>query len=174
LFDNGEIASKVKLCFPLVSWYYSFSVRADEDILGKEAYFEVMKPCVLYFSRTGNTKRMAEAIAESMEAPVFAMTSSAPSVVDDFDVLILGTPVEGFSPAKETVDFVERLPKTEGKKAIVFCTCALWKGRTFDVLTKKLSSKGYDTILSVSKKMKKDQTADFSDSITKIKQALEK
>jgi flavodoxin len=133
-----------------------------------------MKSCVLYFSRTGNTKQMAEAISEATNAPVFAMASSEPSVVEDFDMLIVGTPVEGFRPAKETTVFVERLPKTEGKKAIVFCTCALWKGRTFGVLKKALSSKGYETVLSVSEKMKKGQPADFSDSIIKIKQALEK
>jgi flavodoxin len=134
-----------------------------------------MKTCVLYFSRTGNTKRMAEAIGESIKAPVFDMTSSEPSAVEGFDMLILGTPVEGFRPAKETMDFVARLPKAEDKKAILFCTHALWKGSTFKVLEKELSSKGYDTILSVSKKgMKPDQPADFSDSIDKIKNALEK
>ena len=126
-----------------------------------------MKPCVLYFSRTGNTKRMAEAISEATKAPVFSMTSSDPSAVEDFDLLIVGTPVEGFRPAKETVEFVERLPKTEGKKAILFYT-------TFSVLTKELSRKGYETVLSVSKKMKRDQEADFSENITKIKQAVEK
>jgi flavodoxin len=133
-----------------------------------------MKPCVLYFSRTGNTKRMAEAIAEATKAPAFAMTSSEPSAVDGFDLLIVGTPVEGSRPAKETMDFVKRLPKTEGKKAILFCTHAIWKGGTFKILGKELSSKGYDVILSVSKKMKKDQPADFSESINKIQEALEK
>ena len=134
-----------------------------------------MKPCVLYFSRTGNTKRMAEAISEAIKASVFSMTSSEPSVVEDFDLLIVGTPVEGFRPAKETVEFVERLPKTEGKKAILFCTYALWKGRTFGVLKKELSSKGYKTILDVSTKgMKPDLPVDFSESISKIQKALEK
>ena len=134
-----------------------------------------MKPCVLYFSRTGNTKRMAEAIAESTKAPAFDIASSEPSVVEDFDMLIVGTPVEGFRPAKETTDFVERLPKTEGKKAILFCTHALWKGSTFKVLEKELSRKGYDIVLSVSKKgVKPDIPADFSDSINKIKKVLEK
>ena len=133
-----------------------------------------MKPCILYFSRTGNTKSMAEAIAEAIKAPVFAIASSDPSVVEDFDLLIVGTPVEGFNPAKETTAFVERLPKTEGKKAILFCTCALWKGRTFGVLKKILSNKGYETILSLSQKMKQDQPADFSDPINKIQEALEK
>ncbi len=133
-----------------------------------------MKPCVLYFSRTGNTKSMAEAITEATKAPVFAITSSEPSAVEDFDLLIVGTPVEGFNPAKETTAFLERLPKTEGKKAIIFCTYALWKGRTFGSLKKKLSSKGYETILSTSKKMKKDTPPDFSESINQIKQVLEK
>jgi len=134
-----------------------------------------MKPCVLYFSRTGNTKRMAEAISKAAKAPAFDMTSSEPSVVEGFDLLIVGTPVEGFRPAKETVAFAERLPKTEGKKAILFCTYALWKGSTFKVLKKELSSKGYETILDVSKKgMKPDQPAEFSDSLNKIQKALEK
>jgi len=118
---------------------------------------------------------MAEAIAEATKAPVFAIASSDPSVVEDFDLLIVGTPVEGFRPAVETMNFVGRLPKTEGKKAILFCTHALWKGSTFKILEKKLSSKGYDTILSVSKKgVKPGRPADFSDSLNKIKQALEK
>ena len=118
---------------------------------------------------------MAEAIAESTKAPAFDMTSSEPSIVEDFDMLIVGTPVEGFRPAKETMEIVERLPKTEGKKAILFCTHALWKGSTFKILEKELSRKGYDVILSVSKKgVKPDMPADFSDSINKIKKVLEK
>jgi flavodoxin len=117
---------------------------------------------------------MAEAISEATEAPVFSITSSEPSAVEDFDMLIVGTPVEGFRPAKETIDFVKRLPNAESKKAIIFCTCALWKGRTFNVLKNELSRKGYDTKLTLSKKMKQDQPADFADSINKIKQALEK
>lgn len=118
---------------------------------------------------------MAEAIAEATKAPIFAIASSEPSVAEDFDLLIIGTPVEGFRPAKEAMNFVERLPKTEGKKAILFCTHALWKGSTFSILEKELASKGYDTILSVSKKgIKLDKPADFSDSVNKIKQILEK
>jgi flavodoxin len=141
----------------------------------KKSYSETMKPCVLYFSRTGNTKRMAEAIAESTKAPVFSIANSDPSVVEDFDMVILGTPVEGFRPAKETLAFVERLPKAEGKKAILFCTHALWKGSTFKILQRELSNKGYETILSVSKKgMKPDKPADFSDALGEIRKVIEK
>ena len=103
------------------------------------------------------------------------MTSAYPLIVEDFDLLIVGTPVEGFRPAKETMTFVERLPKTEGKKSILFGTYALWKGRTFGVLKKELSSKGYKTIIEVSKKgIKPNQPAEFSESINKIQKKLEK
>jgi flavodoxin len=116
---------------------------------------------------------MAEAISKATKAPCFDMTSCEPSFVENFDLLIIGTPVEGFNPAKEAKSFVENLPKTEGKKAIMFCTYALWKGRTFGALKKVLANKGYVTILEVSKKgMKPDQPADFSESIEKIAEAL--
>jgi flavodoxin len=132
-----------------------------------------MKTCVLYFSRTGNTKRMAEAIATSTKATAFDINSSEPSITENYELLILGTPVEGFRPAKETVAFVERLPKAEDKKAILFCTHKLWKGSTFKILEKELSSKGYKVILSVSKKgLQPDQPADFTKELNKIQKAL--
>ena len=37
-----------------------------------------MRIVVLYFSRTGNTKFMAEAIANAIKAPAFDITSSEP------------------------------------------------------------------------------------------------
>jgi flavodoxin len=132
-----------------------------------------MKPCILYFSRTGNTKRMAEAIAQSTNAPLFDIVASTPSVAEPFDTLILGTPVEGFRPAKETVTFAESLPNSEGKKAVLFCTYTLYKGSTFKTIENILANKGYKTILKVSKKgMKPDKPAEFSDALDEIKKAL--
>lgn len=78
-----------------------------------------MKACVLYISRTGNTKRFAEAISELLEAPVFDIAHAPdPSVADDFDLLVIGTPVMGLRPAPEVHSFVKRLPECAGKKAI--------------------------------------------------------
>lgn len=134
-----------------------------------------MQPCVLYFSRTGNTKRMAEAIANSTKTPIFDIASCKPSIAENCNPLILGTPVEGFRPTKEILEFIEGLPESEGKKTILFCTHALWKGSTFKTLEKNLTSKGYEVILTVSKKgMKPDKPVGFLDTITKIEKALEK
>jgi flavodoxin len=135
-----------------------------------------MNPCVLYFSRTGNTKRLAEAIANLAKAPLFDIASSEPSIVEKYDPLFIGTPVEGSSPAKEARAFVQTLPKAEGKKVVLFCTFRIFGNkRTMKALEKELKGKGYRTVLSVSKKgMKPDQPADFSKVLNEVKKVLEK
>jgi flavodoxin len=102
-----------------------------------------MNSCVVYFSRTGNTKRLAQAIAETAKAPIFEMASAQTSELGNFDLLIVGFPVEGSSPAKEAQAFAEGLPKAQGKKAIVFCTHRLFgSGRAMGIMEKTLEGKG--------------------------------
>jgi len=132
-----------------------------------------MKPIVMYFSRTGNTKRMAEAISKSTKATAYDIASCDPEFVKDFDLLILGTPVEGFRPARETMKFIDQLPETEGKKAIVFCTYAIWKRNALKTMAKKLAKKGYETILSISKKGVKPNETDFSDVLDQITKSIQ-
>jgi flavodoxin len=131
-----------------------------------------MKACVLYFSITGNTRRFAEAIAEKLKVPAYDITATETSTVNNFDMLILGTPVHGFNSSKELLAFVENMPQGNGKKTILFCTYRLWKGRTFGKLKKELKKKGYTNLLCVSKKGKEFQKEDFSDPTAKIAEAL--
>jgi len=127
-----------------------------------------MKACILYVSHTGNTRRMAEAMADSLKTPVFNIATTDPSVANNFDLLIIGTPVTGFKPAPEILSFIGRLPQGEGKKTILFCTYVLSKGGTFKIMAQELAKKGYSTILTVSKKGVKPDKADFSDAIDEI------
>ena len=127
--------------------------------------YGTMKACVLYISRTGNTKRLAEAISELLEAPVFDVaTMPDASVANDSDLLAIGTPVMGLRPTPEVQSFVKRLPEAHGKKVILFCTYAIRKGGTL--------KKGYVTILSVSKRGLKPSKADFSDILDEISKVL--
>ena len=132
-----------------------------------------MKACVLYFSQTGNTKKFAETISDSLEVPAFNIVTSEPSVVDEFGAIILGPPVHGFNPSKESLAFVESLPEGNGKKAILFCTYRLWKGRTFGKLEKELKKKSYIIACSVSAKGRELHAEDFSDAVCKIARAIE-
>ncbi len=131
---------------------------------------------IFYLSRTGNTKRFAQAIAEVTKASLYDIASTEPSTVEKVDLLILGTPVEGSSPTKEALAFIENMPKAEGKKAILFCTYKIFgNNRTLKNMEKQLANKGYETLLMVSKKgMKPEKPADFSDALAEIKKALEK
>ncbi len=135
-----------------------------------------MNPCVVYFSRTGNTKRLANAIAEATKAPIYDLASTQPSAFENCDFLILGTPVEGASPAKETVAYIESMPQSQGKKVILFCTYrAFGNERTMKNMEKRLEGKGYQIVSKVSKKgIKPEKESDFSEVITEVRKALEK
>ena len=70
---------------------------------------------------------------------------------------ILGTPVNGFRPAEETLDFILRLPESQGKPIVLFCSYGLWTGRKFSKFESELKKKGFQPILRVKKKMKNDR-----------------
>lgn len=134
-----------------------------------------MKTCILYFSQTGNTKKFAETIAESLKTDtVLDITSTDPTVVNDYDVIILGTPVHAFNASLESVAYVESLPQGNEKQAVLFCTYRLWSGRTFSKLKKGLKEKGYKTILCVKAKGKEFTAEDFVKPTAKIVKALKK
>jgi flavodoxin len=150
--------------------------RYIEGYINRTNLFQIMNTCVVYFSRTGNTKRLAQAIADTAKAPIYDLASVPPSTVQNCDLLILGTPVEGSNPTKEAMSFIEGMEKMEGKKAILFVTYrAFGNERTMKKMEKTLESKGYKTVLKVSKKgMKPDKEADFSDILLKVKETMEK
>jgi flavodoxin len=75
-----------------------------------------MNAAVVYFSRTGNTKRLAQAISDYLKAPLLDLTLTVPSSMEKYDLLVLGTPVEGASPAKETLAFLQGMNCNAGAK----------------------------------------------------------
>jgi flavodoxin len=134
---------------------------------------KAMKVCILYFSQTGNTKKFAETISDSLKIQaIHDITDMEPSIVADYDTIIIGTPVHGFNPSKESMSFVESLPESSNKKVILFCTYRLWKGNTFGKLKKALKKKGYSTVLCVSAKGKEFSKEIFSDPTSKIAEVL--
>jgi flavodoxin len=128
-----------------------------------------MKTAVFYLSRTGNTKRFAEAISESLAAPLFDVTSIKPETQTHYDLLFIGTPVNGFTACPEVFSFIQKLPIGVNKKAILFCTYAIAKGNTLENLKQVLSKKGYTTLLMVSKRGIKPSKNDFAGVLNEIK-----
>ena len=69
--------------------------------------------------------------------------------------------------------FIEKLPKANDKKTIIFSTYAIRKGKANVKLENELTKMGYRTILSLSKRGFKLGQQDFAESIEQIITALE-
>lgn len=80
-----------------------------------------MKFAVRYYTQTGNTKRLAEAIAEEIGVQAFPITVP----VDSADVLLLGNSYYAFSIAPEVASFVSSLSKERVGKIVNFGTAAM-------------------------------------------------
>ena len=81
-----------------------------------------MKIAVRYYTKTGNTKRLAEAIAKA--GGVEALPISTP-VTDPVDILFLGNSYYAFSIDPEVRDFVKGLDKTKVGKIVNFGSAAM-------------------------------------------------
>ena len=81
-----------------------------------------MKTAVRYYTKTGNTKRLAEAIAKAVGAE--ALPISTP-VTEQADVLFLGNSYYAFSIDPEVRDFVRALDKNKVGKIVNFGSAAM-------------------------------------------------
>ena len=81
-----------------------------------------MKIAVRYYTKTGNTKRLAEAVAEAVGAK--ALPISTP-VTEKADVLFLGNSYYAFSIDPEVREFVASLDKEKVGKIVNFGSAAM-------------------------------------------------
>jgi len=100
-----------------------------------------MKALVLYFSATGNTRKVADTIKCGLEeSNISTRCISGKEAADeelyDYDLVFMGTPSIVFLPAQPVMDFIKDhlrfhskrgdiklgAPKLPGKWAVVFCT----------------------------------------------------
>ena len=81
-----------------------------------------MKTAVRYYTKTGNTKRLAEAIAEAIGAE--ALPLSTP-IDEPVDVLFLGNSYYAFNIDPEVRDFVRNLDKNKVGRIVNFGSAAM-------------------------------------------------
>ncbi len=117
----------------------------------KQKWQSKMKTLVIYYSKTGNTKYMAEKIADEAKADIFeiqrekdikskgfmlyfrggfeSMTKRVPKLkqsdisIDDYDLIFIGTPVWAWNLNPATRAFLKSA-KIKNKKIGLFCCCA--------------------------------------------------
>jgi len=94
---------------------------------------------VVYCSRGGNTRKVAEAIAS--ELGVSAKDISTAGVIPPETFVLLGSGNYGGKPVKEIVNFIEKNCR-QGGKAAVFGTSAGDRGNEVAAIEKLLAKKG--------------------------------
>ena len=82
----------------------------------------MMKVAVRYYTKTGNTKRLAEAVAGAVGAE--ALPISTP-VTEPVDILFLGNSYYAFSIDPEVRDFVRKLDRCKVGKIVNFGSAAM-------------------------------------------------
>jgi flavodoxin len=81
-----------------------------------------MKILVAYLSQTGQTKKVADAIYESIEGDKELKELSEVESLEGYDLSFIGFPIIAFGPAKDGKEFLEQ--KAAGKKVALFITHA--------------------------------------------------
>lgn len=85
-----------------------------------------MKNCLIsVFSGTGNTKRIAEFIKESLSSSYVTEiqeipTSNDSNITKEADLLGFGYPIHAFNAPEIFIDFIKSLPEDQGKKCFLF------------------------------------------------------
>lgn len=104
-----------------------------------------MKTAIIYKSvHRGNTKKIAEVMAEALEADLFDLKDINKDIINDYDLIGFGSGIYYYKPHKKLRKFVEELDNVENKYAFHFSTSG--DGRYYDWLEKKLTSKGFDVM----------------------------
>lgn len=86
-----------------------------------------MNILVAYYSETGNTRRVAEAIFAAIRQPRKTLLAIDPEAdLEPYDLVFCGFPVQHHSVPAKMVRFLERLPK--GKKLAIFATHGSLRG----------------------------------------------
>lgn len=81
-----------------------------------------MKVLVTYFSQTGNTQKVAEAIYGAIEADKEIKPLNEVESLDGYDLAFVGFPIHASNPVADAKAFLEE--KAKGKKVAVFITHA--------------------------------------------------
>ena len=97
-----------------------------------------MKTLIVYFSRFGNTRRVAQAVAETMkqagEARIVSIDQLAPSDFEGVDLVVMGSPTHAFGVPQEMRSALATLPAgiLTGKSVAAFDTTVRpWPLRSF-------------------------------------------
>lgn len=100
-----------------------------------------MHAAVRYFSRSGNTKLVADAIADAAHTQAVSADASDATLSEHVDVLFIGGALYAYGLDKHLRDYVRSLDASQVGKAVVFSSA--WLSRhALDILRNELGARG--------------------------------
>ncbi len=100
-----------------------------------------MKAAVRYYSRSGNTKAVAEAIARAAGTRAVSVDAQDARITEPVDVLFIGGALYAYGLDSHLKDCLKALKPDDAKKAVVFSTS--WISRhAIDLIKKGLAEAG--------------------------------
>lgn len=78
-----------------------------------------MRTVILYYSKTGNTKKYAEDIAAALKCDVMPLNKFKAKMIPDYDTIVFGSRVIG-TKIQKADDFLAMYDAMEGKNIIMF------------------------------------------------------
>jgi len=81
-----------------------------------------MKSLVIYGTYFGNTEKIAQAIAERLNTKAVNVKEFKKEMLDNIDLLVVGSPTRAFRPIDSIKEFIGSLPDLDGIKVAAFDT----------------------------------------------------
>ena len=97
-----------------------------------------MKIAVRYYTKTGNTKRLAEAVAKAVDAEALPISAG---ITEPVDILFLGNSYYAFTIDPEVREFVKSLDKSKVGRIVNFGSAAIM-GSTLKKIRKEADKVG--------------------------------
>lgn len=98
---------------------------------------------VRYYSKSGNTKSLAEAIAKGAGVIPISVDEDSAKITEDIDVLFIGGALYAYGLDKVMNDYLSGIDGKKVKKAVVFSTSWISK-HSIDLIKKALMEKGIE------------------------------
>jgi DNA-binding transcriptional ArsR family regulator/flavodoxin len=150
--------------------------NCNREMLRRTNRDRPIKACVIFYSYSGITRRVAEGIRNASGCDIIESLTKDPystfSVytkgvlhsrkgvcdpiepgeidVSAYDFLIIGTPVWAWKPAPAMNTAVKALKGCEGKMAVIFTTCSNQPGEALPILSKALADRGVRVMAEIS------------------------
>lgn len=129
-------------------------LKSEKSLIGKVEWLLLVKSlktlivCKSYHHN--NTRKIAKTIEEILDAEIVKPGENYSSSIDDYDLFGFGSGIYWARFHRDILDFVENLPRLDGKKAFIFSTSGMRKIPIINgfggKIREKLSEKGFEII----------------------------